>query len=273
MLAQHHSHMQRVGVRPSPATSPPGRGVRELFLEGKVRELEHFQDNIEMLERFAVDAELGEDPSGDHIYRVGRLAALIAEEHGIAGPEECGMIELAARLHDIGKSPIPAQLLLQPGPLTEAQRAFVQEHTTKGVELLEKAHVPQMRMALDIARYHHERWDGSGYPHSLSGSAIPYPARVVAIADVFDALTHPRRWRKAWTAREAIDYIRERAGTQFDPALAPVAVRLLERLLKKECDIDDFLVGEVLDRTFAESRKALRGALEPASRPGVGGAS
>ena len=139
---------------------------REAALRGQVAEQELFRSRVEMLERLAVTAELRDDSTGEHSYRVGKLSALLAAEYGCDDGTSF-MVELAARLHDIGKIGVPDAILLKPDKLNDAERLVMRTHTTVGAELLSKSNIPHMQMAEEIARHHHEWWDGSGYPGNL----------------------------------------------------------------------------------------------------------
>lgn len=233
---------------------------QEAALRGKVAEQELFRSRIEMLERLAVTAELRDDSTGEHSYRVGKLAALLAQEFG--GDEEtCYMIELAARLHDIGKIGVPDAILLKPEKLNEAERQIMRTHTTVGAELLSKSAIPHLQMAEEIARYHHEWWNGSGYPSNLSGSAIPLAARITALADVFDALTHKRPYKIAWPMDAALDEITQLKGVQFDPQLTDLFVVLLARLRRDHIDLDAFLGQAAYQSPFLQARSRIWNAL------------
>jgi putative two-component system response regulator len=149
---------------------------------------------------------------------VGRTTALLAAELGLP-VEELRLMRLAAPLDDIGKIGIPDEILLRPGKLSPAEFALVTRHTVIGSEILTRSSSEHLHMAEVIARSHHERWDGSGYPDGLAAEAIPLPGRLVALADVFDALTHDRPYKSAWTLEQAVTEIRQIAGTQLDPAV------------------------------------------------------
>ena len=138
------------------------------------------------------------------------VAGLIAE--GLGLPEERVPIELAAPLHDIGKIAIPDSLLMKPGPLDDGERKRMQQHPSIGYQLLEDSHNRFIQIGARIALHHHERYDGSGYPHGLAGKDIPLEARIVTVADVFDALISPRPYKRAWSVEEALDYIRGQSG-------------------------------------------------------------
>ena len=233
---------------------------QEAALQGQVAEQELFKSRIEMLERLAVTAELRDDSTGEHSYRVGKLSALLAQEFG-CDDGTCYMVELAARLHDIGKIGVPDAILLKPDKLNEPERQIMRTHTTVGAELLSKSNIPHMQMAEEIARHHHEWWDGSGYPGNLSGSAIPLAARLTALADVFDALTHQRPYKVAWPMDAALDEISRLKGRQFDPQLTDLFVVLVARLRQDHIDIDSFLGQAAHGSTFLQARTRIWKAL------------
>lgn len=233
---------------------------QEAALQGQVAEQELFKSQIEMLERLAVTAELRDDSTGEHSYRVGKLAALLAQEYG-CDEGMCYMIELAARLHDIGKIGVPDAILLKPDKLNDAERQIMRTHTTVGAELLSKSNIAHMQMAEEIARHHHEWWDGSGYPGSLSGRGIPIGARITALADVFDALTHKRPYKIAWPIDAALDEISRLKGHQFDPQLTDLFVVLIARLRENHIDVDSFLGQAAQESPFLQARARIWNAL------------
>src|SRR5260221_3683048 len=214
--------------------------LREAKLEAKVAKREGFHSRMEMLERLAIAADLREEDSGEHGYRVGRLAALLAADLGWE-PDACSALEMAARLHDIGKVGVPDRILFNSEKLREAEREFITTHTIIGSEMLAKSDIPHLRVAQEIALHHHEWWNGEGYPSKLRGNRIPLHARIVALADVFDALTHGRPFAQPWSADRALAEIRLRRGTQFDPDLADRFLTLIERLIREQPDLDDDL--------------------------------
>jgi putative two-component system response regulator len=213
-----------------------------------------------MLERLAVTAELRDDSTGEHSYRVGKLAALLAQEFG-CDEDTCFMIELAARLHDIGKIGVPDAILLKPDKLNDAERQIMRTHTTVGAELLSKSNIPHMQMAEEIARYHHEWWDGSGYPSNLSGTAIPLASRITALADVFDALTHVRPYKVAWPMDAALDEIARLKGRQFDPQLCDLFIVLIGRLRQDHIDLNSYLGQAATSSPFLQARSRIWNAL------------
>ena len=232
----------------------------EAALQGKVAEQELFKSRIEMLERLAVTAELRDDSTGEHSYRVGKLASLLAHEFGCE-QDTCYMIDLAARLHDIGKIGVPDAILLKPDKLNESETQIMRTHTTVGAELLSKSNIPHMQMAEEIARHHHEWWDGSGYPGNVSGSAIPLAARITALADVFDALTHKRPYKIAWPMDAALDEIAQLKGRQFDPQLTDLFIVMVGRLRQDHIDVDTYLGQAAHGSTFLQARSRIWNAL------------
>jgi len=170
----------------------------------------------EILERLALAGEYRDDATGEHTRRVGRLAASIAYALGL--PQvDIDTIRRAAPLHDIGKIGIPDAILLKAGPLTKDEFAIMQTHTTIGADILSHSPFRIMQMAESIARHHHERWDGTGYPAGLAGEAIPLEGRIVALADVVDALSHPRPYKKAWHPHDVYEEVLRQSGRHFDP--------------------------------------------------------
>jgi putative two-component system response regulator len=196
----------------------------EATVRERTRELE--ASRLEVLERLALAAEFRDDETGHHTHRVGELAAGLARAHGLP-PERVELVRLAAPLHDVGKIAVPDGVLRKPGRLTPEEFAVMRTHTVRGAEMLADGGSDLITLAADIALCHHERWDGSGYPHGLAGHAIPIEARLVAVADVMDALSHDRPYRAAWPLAEVFAEIRRGRGTHFDPAVVDTFFRLL----------------------------------------------
>lgn len=173
---------------------------------------------FEALERLALAAEYRDDVTGEHVQRVGRTAALLYRALGRSEADE-ELMRLAATLHDVGKIGIPDAILLKPGRLTEQEYEAMKSHVLVSRRILSGSRSPLLRLSEEIALSHHEKWDGTGYPAGLSGEQIPLSGRTVAIADVFDALSHERPYKPAWPLQEATREIRDQSGRHFDPRL------------------------------------------------------
>jgi len=183
----------------------------------------------ETLSRLAGAIEMRDVGTSAYLERMSRIAGLIAD--GLGLPEELARtIELAAPLHDIGKIATPDSILLKPGKLDADEMAIMREHPSKGAALLSGSHNPFIQTGAVVAQYHHERFDGSGYPHGLKGRDIPLEARIVAVADVFDALISPRPYKDAWSIEEALGYIYAQRGRLLCPDCVDVLMRERERV-------------------------------------------
>jgi len=188
----------------------------ERKVQERTRELE--MAAWEVLERLARAGELRDDDTGLHTRRVGELSARIATAMGLP-EEEVEMIRRTAPLHDVGKIGIPDGVLLKPGALIASEWELMKRHTTIGAQILSAGRSDMVRMAELIALSHHERWDGGGYPYGAAGEAIPLCARIVALADVYDALSSDRPYRAAWPHERVVAEITASRGTHFDPAV------------------------------------------------------
>ena len=184
----------------------------------------------ETLERLAIAAEYRDDDTQQHTKRVGRTAALLAKQLGLSA-DTVEHLRYAAPLHDVGKIGIPDAVWLKPGALTEHERRMLEHHTEIGARILSGSRSPILRLAEQIARTHHERWDGSGYPHGAAGDSIPLAGRITAVADVFDVLAHPRPHKRAWPLEQAVQEVVDQAGRQFDPEVVAAFRRLDARAL------------------------------------------
>ena len=174
------------------------------------------RERLQTLRRLALAAEYRDDDTKLHTDRVGVTSASIAAQ--LALPEELvARIGEAAPLHDVGKIGIRDAILLKPGRLTPEEFDEMRRHAEIGASLLSGSDFAVLQLAEEIALTHHERWDGTGYPAGLAGEAIPIAGRIVAVADVFDALTHSRPYKEAWSRDRALQTIHEGAGAHFDP--------------------------------------------------------
>lgn len=170
----------------------------------------------ETLIKLARAGEYRDEETGNHIYRMAKFSGLIGRCLGL-NARECEDIELAAPMHDLGKIGIPDGVLLKPGKLDALEWETMKRHPVIGHDILADSPSHYLRLGALIALYHHERFDGTGYPHRLSGESIPVSARIVAVADVFDALTTVRPYKQAWPVDKAVEYLREGRGGHFDP--------------------------------------------------------
>ncbi len=208
------------------------RTALEEEIHGRSHELRRALSELEIAQtetvrRLSMAVEFRDEDTGAHIERIGRLSTLLAEQIGMDA-DFCEQLSHAAPLHDVGKVAIPDAILLKPGPLTPEERAIVETHAEEGHRLLRGSSSSILEMATIIALSHQEKWDGTGYPRGLSGEAIPIEGRIVAIADVFDALTSDRVYRKAFPVEEAVQMMREQRGRHFDPVLLDAFMEVLE---------------------------------------------
>ncbi len=180
----------------------------------RTKELE--EARYETLACLAKAADYRDDETGQHAHRVGSTSGMIAKAVGWS-PERVHDIELAAPLHDLGKIGIPDSILRKPGRLDQTELDIMRTHPTIGGEILAGAKSPILVLAREVALYHHERWDGNGYPHKLIGDSIPLSARIVAVADAYDAMTSDRPYKKAISTEKALEEILKCSGGHFDP--------------------------------------------------------
>ena len=168
---------------------------------------------------------------GAHIWRMAAYSKALAKAAGWSDPD-AELLELAASMHDTGKIGIPDEVLGKPGKLDDAERQIMQRHCQIGYDILSKSEVPLFKLAAEVALYHHEKWDGSGYPLGLTGIAIPESARIAALADVFDALTMYRPYQKPWPVAIAVATIREGSAFHFDPAMVRLFLDIQPEILE-----------------------------------------
>jgi hypothetical protein len=199
-------------------------GDRSSELRKALTELEIAQ--AETVRRLSMAVEFRDEDTGAHIERIGRFSTLLAEQIGME-EEFCERMVHAAPLHDVGKVAIPDSILLKPAKLTVQERAIVETHAEEGHRLLKGSSSAILDLAATIALSHHEKWDGSGYPRGVAGETIPIEGRIVAIADVFDALTSDRVYRKAFPVEEAVAMMRAERGKHFDPVLLDAFLEVL----------------------------------------------
>jgi putative two-component system response regulator len=198
--------------------------VLEDMVRARTEELR--RTRLQVVQRLGMAAEYRDEETGNHILRMSHTCALLARAVGWS-EAACELILNASPMHDIGKIGIPDAIMLKPGKLEPHEWEIMKTHAAIGGKLLEGDDSALMRMAREIALTHHEKWDGSGYPGGLAGEAIPQSGRIAALADVFDALTSVRPYKKAWTIEAAVGYIEENSGKHFDPELVAVFPREL----------------------------------------------
>jgi HD-GYP domain-containing protein (c-di-GMP phosphodiesterase class II) len=176
----------------------------------------YIEAKLELVRRLALAAEYRDDQTGGHNQRIGTYSAIVAKKLGM-DPKVCETLSYAALLHDLGKIGVPDALLLKPGAFSPEERQAMECHTTLGAEILSGGFHPLVEMSHSIALTHHERWDGKGYPQGLAGHDIPIEGRIVAVCDVYDALTSKRPYKEAWSSEEAVAEIVRQSGSHFDP--------------------------------------------------------
>ena len=189
----------------------------------RTRELE--ESRLDVVDRLATAAEYRDDDTQEHARRIGRSARRLGGRLGMPGAR-CELIGRAATLHDVGKIGVPDAILLKPGRLTADETAQMREHAAVGAAILGGSRSALLATAAEIAHTHHERWDGRGYPRGLAGPEIPLSGRIVAVADVFDALTHARPYKAAWPLDEAVTEIAAGSDAHFDPAVVAAFLEL-----------------------------------------------
>jgi CHASE2 domain-containing sensor protein len=199
------------------------------FLERNAFERQLRESQLELIQRLANAIESRDVETGEHIQRIGARCERLALAIGWSAPQ-AEMLRHASIMHDVGKIGIPDSVLLKPGGLSPEEWEIVKQHTTIGGDMLAGSANPLVQMAQDIARSHHERWDGSGYPDGLAGEQIPLPARICAIVDVYDALLSKRVYKEAWSLDQVLAELRRQSGSQFDPALMETFLELVPQI-------------------------------------------
>jgi putative two-component system response regulator len=201
-------------------------------LERKVRErtAELAETRLEIIQRLGRAAEYRDNETGLHIMRMSKYSQILALGYGL--PDETAeMILNVAPMHDVGKIGISDSILLKPGPLDAAEWEIMKTHSYIGYKIMNSPKSDILKMAAMVAYTHHEKWDGSGYPRGIRGRDIPVFGRIVAIADVFDALISDRPYKKAWSVDQAVREIELNSGTHFDPDLVAVFIRSMPEIL------------------------------------------
>ena len=211
--------------------SPPVVRARVRTHLSLVRMDELRETRLQIVQRLGRAAEYKDNETGLHVIRMSHFSQLLALAAGCS-PAWAEDLLNAAPMHDVGKIGIPDAVLRKPGPLDADEWATMRRHPEIGAEIIGEHPSGVLQLAREIALAHHEKWDGSGYPRGLAGEAIPLSARIVAIADVFDALTTRRPYKEPWPVQDALDHIAAQAGKHFDPALVALFAPLLPQLLE-----------------------------------------
>lgn len=193
-----------------------------------------YQDTIH---RLVLASEYKDNETGNHINRMSRYCAKVAEKLNFS-KEEVEHIRFATPMHDVGKIGIPDRIILKNGRLTRKEFEIVKKHTIIGAEILQNSKARILKLARDIALYHHEKWDGTGYPEGLKGEAIPVHARIVALCDIFDALTSKRPYKSSYPVDVSCEIIKKGKGTHFDPALTDIFLSSIDELVSIKNEID-----------------------------------
>ena len=187
--------------------------------------------HIDLIQRLGRAAEYKDTDTGEHIARMSRYSKVLALAYGMS-EYEAEQLKQAAPMHDVGKIGIPDSVLLKPGRLNENEYEHMKQHALIGAKILENSTSPLLQLAHKLALEHHEKWDGTGYPYGLKGEEISIEGRIVTIADVFDALTSKRPYKKAWSVEEALDLLKDEAGKHFDPQLVDFFIGQIDSIIE-----------------------------------------
>lgn len=204
---------------------------RELEQRVAARTLELKETRLSIIRQLGRAAEYKDNETGLHVIRMSHYARLIAESYVGEANAWSELVFQAAPMHDIGKIGIPDRILLKPGKLDAEEWAFMKKHVLFGAKIIGDHDSKLLQMAKEIALHHHEKWDGSGYPSGLAGETISLSGRIAAIADVFDALTSDRPYKKAWSAEKAMEYLEQKRGSHFDSQMIGHFKQILPRAL------------------------------------------
>lgn len=206
--------------------------MRADLLESEVakRTAEIRETQFELVQRLGVAGELRDNETGAHVKRMSHVCALLARKRGL-GEQFSELLLHASTMHDVGKIGIPDHILLKPGKLNPQEWEIMRRHPHIGARIIGNHPAKLLSLARECALYHHEKWDGSGYPEGMSGDRIPIAARIVAISDVFDALTSERPYKTAWTVTDALAFLQEQSGQHFEPILVQLFVENLAEII------------------------------------------
>ncbi len=223
------------------------------ILEEKVRERTRKlrETQLDIIRRLGRAAEYRDNETGFHVIRMSHFSACLARTVGFSDTD-CEILLYASPMHDVGKIGIPDRILLKNAPLTSEEWTIMKTHTVIGSDLLAGHDSELMQMASELALCHHEKWDGSGYPRGLKGEEIPLIARIVALCDVFDALTSARPYKKAWSIEETMTYIEAERGKHFDPKLVELFQQVLPEILEIKARYADPVVPRPTHHSLSE---------------------
>lgn len=186
---------------------------------------------LQVIQRLGRAAEYKDNETGTHVLRMSHYSRILALAYGLTESQADDLLH-AAPMHDIGKIGIADSIMLKPGKLTDEEFEIMKTHPQIGAEIIGEADSELLRLAKSVALTHHEKWDGTGYPHGLQGEQIPLEGRIVALADVFDALTSKRPYKEAWSIDKAMDYIQAQSSVHFDPVLVKLFVENLPKIIE-----------------------------------------
>ena len=274
MVKRHHDHLANYAIE------------LERQVRSRTRQIERSREQI--IYCLARAAEYRDNETGAHVIRVGKYCRVIADELGF-GEDYCHQMEMAAQLHDVGKIGIPDAILLNPSrldaeefevmkthcslgceimePLAESTEEVVQQHTRVGGFIMEGVESPMLELAAIIARTHHEKWDGTGYPKGLKGDQIPIEGRVCCVADVYDALCSERPYKKAFPIKKCLEIMLSERGTRFDPVVLDAFFRRLSDIEKVRIAYDDKAQKEQMDSHRSVYTDDVTNSIEPAPVP------
>lgn len=207
--------------------------VRADMLESEVlkRTKEILATQFEIVQRLGVAGELRDNETGAHVSRMSHICSLLALKRGL-GKDFAELLLYASTMHDVGKIGIPDSILLKPGKLTDAEWQVMRQHPEIGAQIIGDNDSKIIALARETALYHHEKWDGSGYPHKIAGAQIPISARIAAISDVFDALTSERPYKKAWSVEKSMGVLKAESGKHFEPIMVELFIENLPEILE-----------------------------------------
>lgn len=201
-----------------------------LALDSYIANQQSLKAQVEIINTLGDAIEKRSHETANHVLRVSEICYIMAKKMGL--PEEtCDVLKVASTMHDVGKIGILDNILMKPGKLTEEEFEIIKTHTEIGHKIFYNSGLDVLRRAADICLNHHEKYDGTGYPNGLKGDEIPLDARIVSVVDVFDALTHKRCYKSAWTVEEANEYIKSQSGMQFDPKIVDIFIEIMNHIL------------------------------------------